>query len=426
VSAERGVWRHRVVPSYGRRLAGVEGLRAAAAFSIVLFHVWLDASPDRDTVDIGYVTRFLPDLAFGVTLFFTLSGFLLYRPFAAALMRAEPRPDIRAYLRNRALRILPAYWFILVVSAVLLRTVLVRNVDGDLVPGGITSPLALLKHLLLLQHYDPGTVATGIGPSWSLAVEVVFYLVLPLLAVGAFVVGARCRSRRGRRAAALVPPLALLALGLAGKITAALAFGENTDALSASWHTVFVRSFACQADLFSFGMIVAVLRVDAEDGVLTFGRYARIAAAGAAVAAYAVTARLTGWDQLTESPFNTLVAGGCALLVALVVLPTSSNTVPAVAKPLEWSPLALAGLVSYGVFLWHEPVIFWLRGHHATFGGQAGLLANIAIAGGIVLAVSVLTYRAVELPALRRKARSRPVAPARTAAASLDTSSAAP
>lgn len=39
----------------------------------------------------------------------TLSGFLLYRPFAAALLRARPRPDLAAYLRNRALRILPAY-----------------------------------------------------------------------------------------------------------------------------------------------------------------------------------------------------------------------------------------------------------------------------------------------------------------------------
>src|SRR2546425_720232 len=67
-----------VARSSGRRLEGIEGMRALAAASIVLFHVWFDGSPDGETASVGYVTRFLPDLAFGVTLFFTLSGFLLY------------------------------------------------------------------------------------------------------------------------------------------------------------------------------------------------------------------------------------------------------------------------------------------------------------------------------------------------------------
>ena len=60
----------------------------------------------------------MPNLAYGVVLFFTLSGFLLYRPFAASIVRGERLPSVRGYLRNRALRILPAYWAILFLCAV--------------------------------------------------------------------------------------------------------------------------------------------------------------------------------------------------------------------------------------------------------------------------------------------------------------------
>jgi peptidoglycan/LPS O-acetylase OafA/YrhL len=49
----------------------------------------------------------MQDLAYGVILFFTLSAFRLYRPFAAAILRADPLPSVRRYLRNRALRIHP-------------------------------------------------------------------------------------------------------------------------------------------------------------------------------------------------------------------------------------------------------------------------------------------------------------------------------
>lgn len=292
--------RRRVVPSYGPRLPGIEGMRAVAASSIVVFHVWVGGSPDGETVDLGAFTRFLPDLAFGVTLFFTLSGFLLYRPFVSALLRSEPRPSFTKYLRNRMLRILPAYWAIFLVSALALQTVLVRGSDGDLVSGAITSPELLAKHMLLLQHYDPATVATGIGPAWSLAVEMVFYLTLPLFVVLVFRGARGARSRRELRLAALAAPLLLLVVGLAGKAIAAFAVEGETDPLAANWHGVVVRSFVGQADLFSFGMVVAILRVDVEDGLLTFRGRRRLATAATAIISYLVTAKLTGWDQLNE------------------------------------------------------------------------------------------------------------------------------
>ena len=114
-------------------MTGIEGLRAVAAGSIVIYHVWLYSSPSGP-VDAGYLSRFaLPHLSVGVTLFFALSGYLLYRPIAASLLETGQVPDVRNYLRNRALRILPAYWVILAVVAVVLPAALVRRSSSELI-----------------------------------------------------------------------------------------------------------------------------------------------------------------------------------------------------------------------------------------------------------------------------------------------------
>ena len=66
------------------------------------------------------------------------------------------------------------------------------------------------------------------------------------------------------------------------------------------------------------------------------------------------------------------------------------------------------GVVSYSFFLWHEPIIWWLRdrGLLASGGGVASFLLNLIVVGTVSLALSELTYKLVELPALRRKART--------------------
>jgi Acyltransferase family len=168
-----------VGPRLGR-LTGVEGLRAVAASSIVVFHVWKYSSPSGREVDLGYLSRFaLPHLPTGVTLFFTLSGYLLYRPIAASLLATGQVPGVRSYLRNRALRILPAYWVVLTAVAVILPAALLRLSSSELALGRLADqPGILLSNALFLQNYIPASLETGIGPAWSLAVEVVFYLSL--------------------------------------------------------------------------------------------------------------------------------------------------------------------------------------------------------------------------------------------------------
>ena len=168
-------------PSIGARLPGIEGMRAVAACSILLWHSWLYSSPSGTPVHHGLLSHVMPDLQFGVTLFFSLSGFLLYRPFAAVVLRERPELRIGAYLRNRALRILPCYWFVLLVAGLGLGAVQVPE-DGRLVAGALGSVGDVLRTGAFAENYTPRTVGIGVPPAWSLAVEVVFYLSLPLLA----------------------------------------------------------------------------------------------------------------------------------------------------------------------------------------------------------------------------------------------------
>jgi peptidoglycan/LPS O-acetylase OafA/YrhL len=85
-------------PSWGRRLAGIEGLRAAAAMSVLAYHVGLLASDEVHTGPVGQVI--LPVLGQGLPLFFVLSGFLLFRPFAASLLRGTELPSFRRYAKT--------------------------------------------------------------------------------------------------------------------------------------------------------------------------------------------------------------------------------------------------------------------------------------------------------------------------------------
>src|SRR5215218_8826489 len=83
-------------PSSTKRLRGIEGMRALAASMIVLVHIWGFSSPDGDALGFDlWIGDALSTLSVGVTLFFTLSGFLLYRPFAAAIARDTRHMSIR-------------------------------------------------------------------------------------------------------------------------------------------------------------------------------------------------------------------------------------------------------------------------------------------------------------------------------------------
>jgi len=77
-----------------RRLGGLDGIRGVAALTVLVAHVWLFSGPA--TVQVGplnrYVLEYMPS---ALTMFFVLSGFLLYRPFAMAILTGRARTGLR-------------------------------------------------------------------------------------------------------------------------------------------------------------------------------------------------------------------------------------------------------------------------------------------------------------------------------------------
>ena len=188
----------------------LDGVRAAAAAAVLITHVGgmtgfvLTGTPASWVVSRGNV---------GVPVFFVLSGLLLYRPWAAAALAGTPGRPVGGYLLRRALRILPAYWAVVAIALPVLS------------PGPARHAGPWIQYLLLIQNYDSrpwwtGTGAPGLAQDWSLAVEVSFYLVLPLLA--AALTWFACRGGTAgpaslrRRARRLLAGLAVLGLSSPG------------------------------------------------------------------------------------------------------------------------------------------------------------------------------------------------------------------
>lgn len=381
-----------------------------------MFHVATKSAPDGRTFGVESFERWVvPQLALGVTLLLLLSGFLLYRPFAEAVMNEARLPSLRRYLVNRGWRIFPAYWAILLVTSFVFHTANVR-VDGHSQPGDLTDdPGLFVLNLFLLQGFIPDGVFTGIGPAWALTAVVTFYAVLPLLVLVAVALAARSSSRRGRTLAALVPAAALICLGLVGKAIATFVVPPGpSGGWGADWHTVIERSFFAHADMFGFGVAVAVTHVLTTDG-RRVPRWLPFALLSASLVIALPTTKLLETEMgavnaLSNSAYDTLMAAAGGLFLLFVLLPPYSGATNArlLTRVLETRYVVALGVVSYSLFLWHQPVIVLVREHGLTLAGASGLLVNELVVLGIAVLLSMLTYQCFERPALVRKVK-RPV-----------------
>jgi peptidoglycan/LPS O-acetylase OafA/YrhL len=364
-----------------RRLEGIEALRAFAALGVLSWHVWSHPVVDNHYgVGVGPLTKVLDNGRAGVAMFFVLSGFLLYRPFAAGIMRERNLPSVRRYFVNRALRILPAYWVVLLVVAACFQR------------GLLDRPIQLFANMLFLQDFVPSYVpgvftGYGVAPAWSLCVEVAFYLCLPVLALAG-----RELWRRGAS-----PPVAALS-PVAFMLVAGVVSLELPRVLHLG--TLWEIGFPDHMHWFAMGMLVAVLRVAHEDGTVSLARPLRIGVAGAALVVAAGAVKLTYAGDLSFEEEQSLLTVSCALLLALVVLPPARSHI---VRVLGWGPLVYLGTISYSIFLWHEPVLRFMRENGLTAGGTEGFGIDLVSLTAISLVLASVTYALVEKPALSAK-----------------------
>ena len=364
----------------------LDSIRAIAALSVVVFHAgaWSELTRSGSAA-----APFLSRLDVGVTVFFVLSGFLLYRPFVRARLLGGQSPSAGAYGWRRALRIAPAYWVALILTSLWFGKSYVLARENA------------LEYFGFAQVYS--TLALGgITQAWTLCIEVAFYAFLPLWAL------LLRRLPGGERTEWL---------GLTGLALVALAW-NTTLLLSATdpQHANVTEGLIwppAYLDHFAIGMALAVASVLAErDGRMPRplawigGRpWVAWTAAAAAFVVVAVgiglspenrlDAPMTGWQFLGRHWLYAVVAIG-VVLPAVVGPPGEGRIRRLLAHPaLLW-----VGLVSYGLYLWHNSVMEYFGEGDGGWGSFAFLL--VAGLGGGLLAAA-LSWRFLEKPILRLK-----------------------
>jgi peptidoglycan/LPS O-acetylase OafA/YrhL len=365
-----------------------DSLRAIAALSVLCFHA---AFVSRVFTSDSFLRPYMSHLDVGVTVFFLISGFLLYRPFVRARLYGEESPHVGAYAWRRFLRIAPAYWVALTAIAVWFGFSEVFPFGGE--------PL----YYAFGQVYSAPRAPWGIPQAWTLCVEVTFYALLPLWALAVRRLSVRWE---------LVALALLWTASLAYKVWALTQRGPN-DLSGAP----YLQTLPNYLDQFAIGMALAVLTANWERldrtprAVDVLRRYDWLPWIVAAVAFWVVSTRigLTGelLRHFSRSAFlgrhelYTLVAVGVAL-PAIFAEPGRGFA----GRVLASRVLAYLGLVSYAMYLYHLAVLKqvdrWLgKPMDAALGvrlityGVIGLLITVAIA--------TASYYLVERPALRLK-----------------------
>lgn len=395
-------------PPWGQRLIGIDGLRGLAAVMVVITHTNQRLAPDAGPHWLGSLVNFGGQ---GLTLFFALSGFLLYRPFASAIVTGSPSPSLRNYFWNRALRIFPAYVVIFLFVALVAGVAYLRpaalgesSVSGTQPVGYMTDPFLLISNALALQTLFPEAIKTGIPAAWSLTVELAFYAVMPLLAV--IVLKLRTRSRRTSIWHASIPIIAMIVIGLTGKIWYRLIARPSTSdeaywlEWGGNWTAVLARSFLYHADLFAWGMLASLLFCLYRSSAIAAGRLqllrwgALILGCLSAVAGWALSYSNSGFAVLS------------AAVILFVAIPAGRHGTGRLATIFESPPFKQMGEISYSAYLWHVPVILLMQRLGLVLPDTvAGWIGNTMIVLIVTGALSTLTYMLVERPPMALKKR---------------------
>jgi len=350
--------------SGGRRLASVDGLRAVAAMWVVLFHIRVFSGAHLTMVrPLDFLIR---SGSTGVSLFLVLSGFCLYLPFAAG--RAA-RFSAGRFLIRRARRLLPAYYASLLLALVLNLAGAGRLGFAQLSPQAALGQI--VTHLTLTHTLLPSTFYALNGAYWSLGLEWQLYLALPLLIISVRHFGLT-RTVLGVSLVNVVYRLALAA-----------AAGQHLIPPGTLLSVVLPNQLPGRWAEFAFGMVAAELYAKGTlDRCIPYLRFAWLPLVVAAVA--------TRGDPLSHILFGA---------VFFLLLVAALGQIRFVSAILAWPPLVALGVMSYSVYLVHQPLIqagayvlrHWL--HLSPLDTFAALLALLPVILGVAWVLFVTVER---------------------------------
>lgn len=359
MTGERGAGH---APSLSYRPA-LDGLRAVAVIAVMIFHGASESLPG------GWL---------GVDLFFVISGFLI----TTLLLTERDRwgsTDFVSFWAGRARRLFPAL-AVMIAVVLVLSSVLTMPVRRPAIGSDALSAIGYIANWNFLSggeaYFGAVTEPSPLLHTWSLAVEEQFYIIFPFVVV---VLTTFCGRRM--RAVVLAAAACASAAWMAYLFDPALPpdrvyYGTDTRA-----HELLIGA-AC----------AALLLID--DRVTR--RVAAVCRRLAVPAALVVVAAFVWWDETRAFTFR----GGLAIfavLSAIVLVACWTRSPGRLMAFLSSRPMRSIGVVSYGLYLWHWPVMVFLDEVRMGFGGVVLLLLQLALTG--VLAAA--SYRWIEMPIRR-------------------------
>ena len=372
----------------------LDGYRAIAAFMVLTTHVAFNTGEILTPV----VGPLLGRMDFGVTLFFLLSGFLLYRPWATAAMTAGPGPALGSYALRRAARILPAYWVMVAFTLLLLPEI--QPVRWQAWP----------VHLGMLHIYIPGFTLEGLTQTWSLATEVSFYVLLPMIA---WIAGRRGRGDADASARYQLIVLAAVVLLAWTFMVLRVSGALGSTTITGYWLPGFL-------DWFALGMAAAVLQVrltmaEAPTWMISVQQISRatgwcllIAAGLAVIAATPIAGPLTFDPAQPNALIIKHVLYGT--IAVFLLLPgflgvgdkrdTDDTRRSVWARMLASPVMVYLGTISYGVFLWHLVLLRFVQNALGlpVFGGGFWIVWPLVVL--VSIGVASASWFALERPVL--------------------------
>jgi peptidoglycan/LPS O-acetylase OafA/YrhL len=332
----------------GGRFPCFDGLRAIAAVSVVLTHVAFASGADTGSA----FARLFARMDAGVAVFFVISGFLLYRPFVAAHLGDRSVPAAGPYFWRRFLRIYPAYWLVVIVVVYVFADKHIHDVQSFVMWFG-------LVHIYSEKH--------SFGPlvqSWTLATEVSFYVFLP---VWAWLIRRRAPGSRASPSSLMqreIIGIALLVVVSIAWKAFVLSYGFSDGRIGQlkMWLPWWL-------DMFAVGMLLAVGSVGSRElgraTPLRLGaRHAPVICWLLALGAFCLVSTGIGMPYKSGAiPLHLLwgqhylYLATAALLVMPAVFGPQTRDSSLVRRFLTNRVVVFLGVVSYGIYLWHDPWI---------------------------------------------------------------------
>ena len=367
--AKRAARSDRPPTAPGRRyIASIDGLRAFAVLAVIMYHL-----------NVPFAQGGL----LGVTVFFVISGYLI-----TGLLTAEWEEsgsiNLPQFWLRRIRRLFPAIVAVIVLMAApfaLLSPVLLTKMRPDIIPG-----LFWFENWWYIvrgvSYFDAIGAPSPLTHFWSLAIEEQFYLIWPILLLGAFKAGAK--NKFVRRACLVLAVISALAMALlydpAGD-PSRVYYGTDTRAFSlliGAWLSFIWPGVQLTEKSTRNVSPAAVRNLDIAGG-----------AAFAGIVAMCIF--INGFSGFMYRGGLLLCSILTAVVIAALVHPRSKLAHVAEMKPFVW-----VGLRSYGMYLWHFPLILLLAELFHLKGVYPWWFDLLVVA--LVFAVSALSYKYVENP----------------------------